>query len=102
NMLLPQLVTRTRTQSGWAVGLSVLGAGGFLGLLLAPMSMPIHWMVLVGAGMAAFPLALIMISLRTRNAAETSELSAMAQSIGYLIACSGPFLFGQLHDLTGG
>lgn len=102
NMVLPPLVTRTRSQSGWAVGLALLTISGVLGLLLAPLSAPILWALLIGVGMTAFPLALVLISLRTRNAADTSQLSAMSQSIGYLVASGGPFLFGVLHDVTGG
>lgn len=102
NMVLPPLVTKTRGQSGWAVLLAILAVAGLLGLLLAPMSAPLVWALLIGTGMSAFPLALVLISLRTRNAADTGQLSAMAQSIGYLIASCGPFLFGLLHDLTSG
>ena len=46
--------------------------------------------------------ALVIISLRTRDAAETGQLSAMSQSIGYLVASAGPLLFGVLHDVTAG
>jgi CP family cyanate transporter-like MFS transporter len=101
SMVLPQLVTRTRSQSGWAVGLALTAIVAVLGLLLAPGSMPWVWAVVLGVGMSAFPLALVLISERTSNAADTSRLSAMAQSIGYLIASLGPFLFGVLHELTG-
>ena len=102
NMVLPPLVTRTRSQSGWALGLAVLTASGFVGLLVAPLAAPLLWALLIGVGMSAFPLALVFISLRTGNAADTGRLSAMSQSFGYLIASSGPFLFGVLHDVTGG
>ncbi len=100
NMVLPPLVTRGRSQSGWAVGLTVVVIVGLLGLLLAPMAVPVLWALLIGIGMSAFPLALVFISLRTSNAADTGKLSAMAQSVGYLIASMGPFLFGVLHDVT--
>ncbi len=102
SMLLPPVVTKTRSQSWWALGLAVTAISGFLGLLLAPLAAPVVWALLVGVGMSAFPLALVFISLRTSNAAETGQLSAMAQSIGYLIASTGPFLFGLLHTVTGG
>ncbi|MEV0705674.1 MFS transporter [Saccharopolyspora sp. NPDC050389] len=101
NMILPPLVTRTRSQSWWAVGLAVLTLTGLLGLLLAPQALPVVWALAIGVGMSAFPLALVLISLRTANAADTGSLSAMSQSVGYLIASFGPFLFGVLHDATG-
>ncbi|PRW62562.1 CynX/NimT family MFS transporter [Actinopolyspora mortivallis] len=101
SMVLPPLVTRTEGQSAWTVGLAATAITGFLGVLVAPLAAPLLWSLLIGVGMSAFPLALVLISLRTRNAAETSRLSGMAQSVGYLIASTGPFLFGMLHTVTG-
>lgn len=101
NMVLPPVVTRTRGQSGWAVLLGALTFAGLGGLLLAPLAAPLLWALLIGVGMSAFPLALVIISVRASNAADTRQLSAMSQSIGYLIASAGPFLFGVLHDSTG-
>ncbi|GAA0519165.1 MFS transporter [Saccharopolyspora subtropica] len=101
NMILPPLVTRTRSQSGWAIGLAVLTLVGVFGLMFAPLSLPVVWALAIGIGMSAFPLALVLIPLRTTNAADTGSLSAMSQSLGYLIASFGPFLFGVLHDVTG-
>ena len=34
--------------------------------------------------------------------AAVAGLTAMALSVGYLIAAAGPFLLGAAHDLTGG
>lgn len=101
NLVLPPLVARTRSQSGWAAGMVLLTAIAVLGLLLAPLAAPVLWSIVLGIGMSAFPLALVLISLRTTNAGDTSRLSAMAQSLGYLIASAGPLLFGVLHELTG-
>jgi len=39
--------------------------------------------------------------LRARDSADTAGLSAMAQSIGYVLAASGPFLVGAVRDRTG-
>jgi CP family cyanate transporter-like MFS transporter len=44
---------------------------------------------------------LTMIGLRSREAANTAALSAFVQSIGYLVAGSGPLLVGLLLGLTG-
>ncbi|MBB5909352.1 CynX/NimT family MFS transporter [Actinoalloteichus hymeniacidonis] len=101
SLLTGPLIARSRTQSGWALGLGGLAAIGILGLLIAPLWAPLLWTLTLGTGMAVFPLALTLISLRTRSASETARLSAMAQSLGYLIAATGPFLFGVLHDITG-
>jgi CP family cyanate transporter-like MFS transporter len=45
--------------------------------------------------------ALALISLRGRTPHETTQLSGMAQSLGYLLATAGPIAAGFLHELTG-
>ena len=74
----------------------------FPGLLLAPMSMPVLWVILLGIGPTTFPLALTMINLRTRTHAGATALSGFAQGIGYTLSCAGPLLFGVLHDSSQG
>ncbi|KAF0994643.1 MFS transporter [Geobacillus sp. TFV-3] len=54
----------------------------------------------IGAGMA-FSLAMMLFALRTRRPLEAAQLSAMAQSVGYLLAAAGPPLFGALYDAAG-
>ncbi|GAA2821139.1 MFS transporter [Crossiella cryophila] len=102
-LIIPPLVTRRRAQSGWAVGMTATSLLGVLGLLFLPTLSPVLWVVLLGVGMGGlFPLALTFITLRSRTVADTAELSAMAQSLGYLIAAIGPFGVGMLHGWTGG
>jgi CP family cyanate transporter-like MFS transporter len=58
--------------------------------------------VLIGLGQGAlFSLALTMFALRTPDARNAAELSGMAQTVGYLLAATGPALLGLVHDLTG-
>jgi CP family cyanate transporter-like MFS transporter len=74
-----------------------------LGLLLAPTAAPIVWAVLYGLGTgAAFPLAMTLVLVRARDVAQTGRLSAAAQSVGYLVAATGPLAVGLLHDATDG
>ncbi|WP_031408481.1 CynX/NimT family MFS transporter [Geobacillus vulcani] len=54
----------------------------------------------IGAGMA-FSLAMMLFTLRTRRPLEAAQLSAMAQSVGYLLSAAGPPLFGALYDAAG-
>ncbi|ALA71409.1 transporter [Geobacillus stearothermophilus 10] len=54
----------------------------------------------IGAGMA-FSLAMMLFTLRTRRPLAAAQLSAMAQSVGYLLAAAGPPLFGALYDAAG-
>jgi len=102
SLVLPAIAARLRDQRAVAAGLTVVTAGGYLGLALAPAATPWLWAVLIGVGNGAFPLALAMIGWRTRTAGHTAALSGFTQSTGYLIAAAGPLAFGALHDATGG
>jgi CP family cyanate transporter-like MFS transporter len=100
---LSMLVPNVRP-SRHAVTIVVLNACylvAYIGLAAAPVGGAWLWMVLAGIGSAQFPLVLAMIGLRSRTAETTAALSAFAQSIGYLVAGSGPLLFGLLYDTTG-
>ena len=57
--------------------------------------------VLLGFGLGIFPLVMVMISRSGRTTAETTALSTVAQSAGYLLATVGPFGMGLLHSATG-
>jgi CP family cyanate transporter-like MFS transporter len=45
---------------------------------------------------------MVMISRSGASTAETTALSTLAQSSGYLLATAGPFGMGLLHSATGG
>nr|WP_243852688.1 MFS transporter [Saccharomonospora amisosensis] len=102
SLVVPAMAARQGSQSWWIVGLGVFGIAGVTGLMVAPSASPLLWSILVGIGMSVFSLALTTIALRARDSSDTAKLSGMAQGFGYLLAALGPFLFGLLHDLTGG
>ncbi len=101
-LLVPTLVARRPDQRPWVVLLTAASAFAYLGLLLAPTRAPLLWAVLLGIGLGAFPLALVLIGLRAVTPRGTAELSALVQGWGYLLAATGPLTVGLLHDLTGG
>ena len=101
SLIVPPIAARQASQVGMVLLLGVLSFAGILGLLVAPTFAPALWVVLIGLGMGMFPLALLIVSLRTRSTSDTARLSAMSQSLGYLIAATGPFVFGVLRDVTG-
>ncbi|MBT2547360.1 CynX/NimT family MFS transporter [Arthrobacter sp. ISL-65] len=74
---------------------------GIAALLFLPVSLAIIPAVLLGFGLGIFPLVMVMISRSGRNTAETTALSTLAQSTGYLLATVGPFGMGLLHSATG-
>ena len=102
-LIVPSLAVRAHDQRLHVGAIGVTTAAGLAGLLVAPAAAPWLWAALIGLGLgASFPLVLTLLVLRTRSSFETARLSAMAQSIGYLIAAMGPFAVGALHDLSGG
>lgn len=101
-LLLPTLAARRGDQRVYAVGLTVSSAVGYAGLMVAPAAGAWLWTVLIGIGNGAFPLALTMFGLRSRSVRVTARLSALAQSLGYLLAAGGPLTVGVIHDATGG
>lgn len=102
SLILAPLAARNPAQSTWIVAVGGFGFAGAIGLMVAPGAQPLLWSVLIGIGMSAFSMALTVIGLRARTAADTAQLSSMAQGFGYLIAGVGPFLFGFLHDVSHG
>ncbi|RVW11334.1 MFS transporter [Prescottella agglutinans] len=98
----PSVCARMRNPFPIVVGCAVSYAIGFTGLLLAPMSVPILWVIVVGLGPSTFPMSLTLINLRTRTHAGSAALSGFTQGVGYTVACLGPLLFGVLHEATGG
>ena len=100
--LAPVLAVRRPSQWGVVVVAVLLSAAGVLGLLFAGSAAPALWVVLLGLGQgASFSLALAFFPLRSPDPGHAAALSGMAQSVGYLLAASGPFLFGVLRDATG-
>jgi CP family cyanate transporter-like MFS transporter len=75
---------------------------GIAALLVLPVGMAAIPAVLLGFGLGIFPLVMVMISRSGTSTAETTALSTLAQSSGYLLATVGPFGMGLLHSATGG
>lgn len=100
--VVPRFAARQPQQGRWVLVVAAPAGVGLVGLLVAPGAAPWLWAVLLGAGTGgAFPLALTLILLRARDAAQAARLSAAAQGVGYVVAASGPFVIGVLHDVTG-
>ncbi|NJP98177.1 MFS transporter [Nonomuraea sp. FMUSA5-5] len=103
SLAVPVLAGRRASQVPYVVGAGVLTVLGYLGILLAPTTLPWVWMIVLGIGQgASFALALLIIALRPSDPAQVTALSAVAQSVGYVIAALGPLLFGFLRQISGG
>ena len=72
---------------------------GVIGLMSGQMFIIIIAVMLIGVGCGSgFSLSMMFFTLRTKDGIGASDLSGMAQSIGYLLAALGPVLIGFLQD----
>ncbi|MEU9213184.1 CynX/NimT family MFS transporter [Streptomyces sp. NPDC048415] len=100
--VIPRLATRLPHQGPIVVALGACGLAGYAGLYIAPAGGAWAWAVLLGVSNCAFPLALTMVGMRARTGAGVAQLSAFAQSTGYLLSIPGPLLVGVLYQHSGG
>jgi len=99
--LAPVLAGMRPSQYGVVLVAVTLTGAGALGLLVAAETATTLWVVLLGLGQGAcFSLALTFFGLRAPDSEHAAALSGMAQSVGYLLAAVGPYLFGLLRDVT--
>lgn len=101
SLSVPQLIDRMAGQRAIACAGGLCCAIGYLGLIVAP-GAAVLWVIVAGAGTGcSFVLALSFLALRSPGPGQTAALSAMAQSVGYLVAAGGPVAFGFLRDVSG-
>ncbi|GGW88494.1 MFS transporter [Streptomyces malachitofuscus] len=100
--VIPRLATRLPRQGPIVLALGASGLVGYAGLYFAPAAGAWAWAVLLGVANCAFPLALTMVGMRARTSVGVAQLSAFAQSTGYLISIPGPLLVGVLYQHSGG
>lgn len=83
------------------VSLIIIEVIALIGLMIPELGMVELWVGLIGMVLGGtFGLALLLIVLRSKDAETAAELSGIVQSIGYLIAATGPFIVGLIYDLT--
>ncbi len=98
---LTWLVNRGRPIQALAVIAAVLNVIGVLGLSYLSADWAWVWSGMMGIGCAAiFTLCMMLFSMRTYTTNQASELSGMAQFVGYIIAFFGPLGTGWLHEVT--
>jgi CP family cyanate transporter-like MFS transporter len=99
--LVPVFAARRARQHSLLVGMVALNAAGAIGMLAAPGLAPL-WIVVLGWGYGGtLGLAMILPSLRARDAATAASLMAMSLCVGFLVASMGPWILGGVHDLSG-
>ncbi|REB11651.1 MFS transporter [Sporosarcina sp. BI001-red] len=99
--IIPLLAERLKNQILLGGATAVLFILGITGVLIGNHSLMPLSVIMIGMGAgSAFSLSMMFFSMRTSNAVEASDMSGMAQSFGYLLAATGPMVFGALHDRT--
>ena len=102
SLVIPVVAQRMRSQLLLVLPTVAALAGGLAGLLYAPLGGAVGWALILGAGQnAALGLAVFFTAARAPHAAAAASLSALAQSVGYLLASVGPLEVGLLHSATG-
>src|SRR5699024_5266155 len=103
SFIMPILALKLRSQSALVFTINLLYIIGTLMLLWNSTFIVVVIAVgLIGlASSSNFALALTFLSIRAKNAKDSAELSGMAQSVGYILAATGPIFIGYLFDLTG-
>lgn len=102
SFIVPMIAGRFKSQSGIVLVMGLFSITGYGGLLLGnSLTIMVISSILIGITLnGSFALALALLGMRARNAKQASELSGMAQSIGYVLAAIGPMFIGFLYDLT--
>jgi CP family cyanate transporter-like MFS transporter len=99
--LIAMVIRRFKSLSVLAVVVSAFTLSGLVILWLEPRQAVLACVV-TGFGFAAtFPLSLTLVGSRASTSTQTTQLSALSQGWGYLIAAVGAFIFGYLKDVTG-
>jgi CP family cyanate transporter-like MFS transporter len=103
SFITPILANRRQDQVWLAPITAALCGLSIIGLIIVPTTLTFVWTLALGFGLGmALSLMLMLMILRAPDAHRTSELSGMAQGVGYLLASTGPILVGALRDITGG
>jgi len=98
----PWLATRGKDQRNAIAVLIIMTLVGLQALIYAPLSQIWLWTTVMGLGMGgSFSISLALLVLRAPNPQVAAALSGMAQGVGYIVAATGPFVVGLLHELSG-
>ncbi|MBP2624196.1 CynX/NimT family MFS transporter [Streptococcus oricebi] len=106
SMTVPGLTTRL-SSLGRKLMLGLVSLAGLSGIIMLyfPIKNFSYWIVLgllLGIMVSAlFPYLLVTFSLKTSSPSQTAQLSALAQTGGYLLAAFGPTVFGYSLEFFG-
>ena len=103
SLLIPVLAHRARNQQALIAGTVAASAAGLAGAWFAPLGGAVIWALVLGLGQgASLGLAIFFTMARAPDPRVAASLSGFAQSVGYLVAATGPLMVGFLHSAFGG
>jgi CP family cyanate transporter-like MFS transporter len=103
SLLIPVLAHRARNQRALITATVAASAAGLAGAWFAPLGGAVVWVLVLGLGQgASLGLAIFFTMARAPNPRVAASLSGFAQSVGYLVATTGPLAIGFLHSAIGG
>jgi MFS transporter, CP family, cyanate transporter len=104
SMVVPLVAQRLRRGQRRLVVPSLIGtAAGLAGSVWAPLGSAPAWVLVLGVCQGAtLGLGVFFTMARAPDPGTAASLSGLAQSVGYLVAASGPLVVGLLHSATGG
>jgi CP family cyanate transporter-like MFS transporter len=96
----PILLARSRRQGSLAASVAIVPGIAILAALYGPLAWIPASCLLLGLTLGAlFAFALSFMVLRSREPHTAAALSGMAQTVGYLVATTGPLVLGFAHAL---
>lgn len=102
SFVMPLLAQRARDQRPHIATTVLLCLVGTLGLTYAPAGTSMLWALLLGFGQGAgLSLGTFLFVAKSASIDTATRISAMAQTVGYLIAVIGPLLVGAIYQRTG-
>jgi len=104
SMVVPLVAQRLHLGQRRLVIPSAIGtAAGLAGSLWGPLGSAPAWVLVLGVCQGAtLGLAVFFTMARAPDSGTAASLSGLAQSVGYLVASTGPLALGLLHSATGG
>ena len=102
SLAIPYIAGKQTDQRAVIAYLIVLEVLSLFGLLIPGFAPAFIWIGIIGFVLGGtFGLALLFLVLRSSDTETATELSGVAQSVGYIVAATGPILIGSLFDYTG-
>jgi MFS transporter, CP family, cyanate transporter len=105
-LVISSLLGRFKSLSWWAAGTSALTLLGNILFTVILQTEDTQFLliacIMIGLGMSAtFPISLSLIGTRASTQGQTTQLSAMSQGWGYLLAAAGTYMVGLVANLVG-